>query len=281
MAQLVVHPTTKKQVDASVASAAHGFLLVGPAGSGKRALSIDLAERMLGVSDLNLYPYAMIMSPTEKKSIGIESIRQLNGFLNLKVPGSKPRDRVIILEAAETLSLEAQNALLKTLEEPPDGSVIILNAAQEQSLLPTIRSRLQLIKLIKPAKADLRRLHSGLSDDEFNQSYALSAGLPGLLSQLTSGSDQKLSDARSAARELLTKTMFERLVMVDSLSKNRQLAIDTLDLMKQMADVSLVGSSGSVRNKWERVLKASYEASEALHQNGQIKLILTNLMLNL
>lgn len=84
-------------------------------------------------------------------SIGIGQVRQLQKGLALK-PYSSPVKTVLIREA-ERLTIPAQNALLKTLEEPPPNSLIILTTSKADLLLPTIVSRCQLIKL--PAKTEI------------------------------------------------------------------------------------------------------------------------------
>lgn len=75
----------------------------------------------------------------EGKSIGIDKIRELKEWLSLK-PSKGTRKTAVIFEAAE-MTIEAQNSLLKTLEEPPLSTFIILTAQNKQGLLPTIVSR--------------------------------------------------------------------------------------------------------------------------------------------
>lgn len=84
-------------------------------------------------------------------SIGIGQVRDLKHQLNLKPYNSA--FKVAIIHPAELLTMEAQNALLKLLEEPNETSVLMLTAPQEARLLPTVVSRCQIIKL--PAKAEI------------------------------------------------------------------------------------------------------------------------------
>jgi len=78
-----------------------------------------------------------------KKSIGIDQSRELINFLYQK-PFSAP-GKVALIREAHKLTTAAQNALLKTLEEPPSYATIILEAKTESSLLPTVVSRCQRI----------------------------------------------------------------------------------------------------------------------------------------
>lgn len=80
-----------------------------------------------------------------KQSIGIEEVKQMQKKIFFKP--IKSSTKAVIIEDAHLLTPEAQNALLKVLEEPPANTVIILGADSKEALLPTIRSRCQLIEL--------------------------------------------------------------------------------------------------------------------------------------
>lgn len=84
-------------------------------------------------------PDTLFISP--EKSIGIEEIRVIQHFLSRKSLGNH---NTVIIENAHLLTLPAQHALLKTLEEPPANSLIYLVTTQPDSLLPTILSRCQI-----------------------------------------------------------------------------------------------------------------------------------------
>jgi DNA polymerase III delta prime subunit len=79
----------------------------------------------------------------DKKSIGIEQVRQAQSFLSKRPLSSEVKS--IFIPHAEILTVDAQNALLKTLEEPPIYGVIILATKNEENLLPTVISRCQRI----------------------------------------------------------------------------------------------------------------------------------------
>lgn len=284
MKHLLLHPQTRQQLEAFVAKPSHASLLAGPAGSGKLTIATNLAQAVLGLPDggLSAHPYAKIITPVEGKAIGIDVIRELEHFLALKVPGSAEHDRVVIIENAQLLTLEAQNALLKTLEEPPKGTLLLLTADSEQALLPTIRSRAATINIIQPHAAALtERFLVRFEAEAIKQAQAISGGLPGLMNSLLSDQQHPLVLATERARQLLGQTTYERLLAVDELSKQRQLASDTTYILQQMARLSLQTATGPAAIKWQSILNAGYEASEALNNSAQPKLALTKLMLSL
>lgn len=89
------------------------------------------------------HPDLLFLKAEEK--LGIETIRKIREFLSLKPYQAK--NHALVLLVAENLTLDAQNALLKTLEEPTGEAMIILGAASEEQLLPTIISRCHVVNL--------------------------------------------------------------------------------------------------------------------------------------
>ena len=116
--------------------------------------------------------------------IGIDHIRDITRFLTRK-PLSLPAN-IVVVHQAETMSLPAQNAFLKTLEDPPGKTQIYLITSQPDSLLPTILSRVQIIN--SPYQSNLS--NSSYPSDLFNQ--LLSSGV---------GDRLKLIDSQAFTRE--------------------------------------------------------------------------------
>ncbi len=103
--------------------------------------------------ELDSHPDFMQISPDETASISISQIRELNKNLLFK-PLRAPL-RVAFIEEAQLLTLEAQNAFLKTLEEPPEKVVIILCTRDPQQILVTLVSRCRLIMLAQKPEIEL------------------------------------------------------------------------------------------------------------------------------
>ncbi len=283
MKDLLTHPITDQQLQGFIAEPGQVLLLVGPTGTGKRTLAERLAEDILELpsNSFSSYEHALVIRPVDAKSIGIEAARQIEQFLRLRVPSQKKYNRAIIIENGHLMTIEAQNALLKTLEEPPTGTIIIITVAHRLALLPTVRSRTQAINIHHPKREIVEDFFAKQGHDKqaTSRAYALSGGLVGLTYALLEDQTHPLALATEQAKKLLSQPVYERLISIDSLAKDKDLAIDTVDVLQRMARLSLQTASGQTARKWQAILEASYYAAEALAANGQPKLVLTKLVL--
>lgn len=119
----------------------HGYLFAGPARIGKRTVATSLAG-YLETGEFAIPAIlsdALLISPNDSNTIGIDEARALKSFL-LERPNRSSR-RTVIIDNAENLSDQAQNALLKVSEDPPPSALIILILRDPQALRETLRSR--------------------------------------------------------------------------------------------------------------------------------------------
>jgi DNA polymerase-3 subunit delta' len=172
---------------------AHAYCFTGEEGIGKAALARALAEELLlGVGQ----PSRLAVHPDyweddRPEAISIDEIRfhpergaqahdqSLQQFLSLKPFVAS--GRVALLANAERMTEAAQNCLLKTLEEPPPNTVLVLTTAYPDHLLPTVLSRCQIIGLSPVGRSDVVALLSkrGVASEEAEALAALSHGRPG------------------------------------------------------------------------------------------------------
>jgi DNA polymerase-3 subunit delta' len=171
---------------------AHAYLFSGEQGIGKRltarafaaALNCQAAGPAGGCGVCSscrkvasgTHPDVHLLSP-DGTEIKIDQVRAAQSELSLKpFEGQK---KVLIVDSAEAMNDASQNAFLKTLEEPPGDSLIILISAMPQSFLPTIRSRCQELKfqpLPRPVLATVLREKRGLDEGDAWFAAALSRG---------------------------------------------------------------------------------------------------------
>lgn len=154
---------------------AQSHLFVGPASVGKATLARELATELLsrGAADpararrlalQNKHPdLSWVEQQAEKSKISIEQIRELMQTLS-RAPGEGAR-RVGVINDAHLLSVEGQNAILKTLEEPAPAVVLVLITPNQDSLLPTIISRCQVMALRPVAEEEIAQALVGRGAD--------------------------------------------------------------------------------------------------------------------
>ena len=203
--------------------------------------------------------------------------------MSLKVPSKKTIRRVIIINNADKMTTEAQNALLKNLEEPPLDTIFILTTNSTSSLLETIISRMHIVKVIKPDKDEITSyyLNQGYSPKDINQAYLISDGLNGLMDVLLTDKDNPISQAADQARKLLTSSSLDRLKLINDLSKNKAEIKNIMFIIKQMAKIGIASNDHKSSIKWQGILSATLDSEKKLSANVQTKLLLTDYMLSL
>lgn len=290
MDNLVLHPKTKALIERFVSSPSHALLLSGAAGIGKSYTAQAVCGQILNVDPgaLQRQQFVKFVAPAaDSGSLSIDAIRDLRHFLKLKTTGSKALRRVCIIEHADTLTIEAQNALLKILEEPPDDTVLVLTINHPRSLLPTIMSRVREIRITPPEADELLSFFKDNYDQQqVTQAFFLSGGLPGLMRALLDGQDEHpLVSSVSKAKELLKQPLFERLAAVDALSRQKDVSAQLLEAYQRISRAGLHLAAQKLDDtslrRWHKLYKLSFESSDKLAKNANTKLVLTNLMLQI
>lgn len=260
---------TERFLDGLDANVPHALLLTGPRGIGLGTLARHIAERHGNV----LAIVTPVSKTTAVPSIGVERIRELYVETRSKLDGAN----FVMIDDADTMNHAAQNALLKLLEEPNPSIRFILTSHAPDKLLPTIRSRVQLFAVPRISKVDSGRIlaASGVTDAQDSQRLLYVAeGLPAELTRLAmNASDfRALSERVQVARQLVTGTAYQRLVLASSFNGDRQEALLLLEAAMLLLKRSL--DSRAAIDTFRMIDKLS-TAAEAIRANGAVKLHLS------
>ncbi|NLI12575.1 DNA polymerase III subunit delta' [Pelotomaculum propionicicum] len=227
---------------------AHAYLFAGPEGVGKETVALSFARALLCSSSADgdacgvcrscrqvrsgNHPDFYALGP-DGASIKIEQIRDIQR----KVPYRSYQGgrKIFLIRQAETMTGQASNCLLKTLEEPPPDTVFILITARPQLLPPTILSRCQQVffkNIPLPELVEgLVRLH-GMAEEDALLPAALSGGSMGKALAYTSGSYQEKRQAVYKLLQALSEAgPCEALEMAEKAAESRESAYFTLEIL--------------------------------------------------
>lgn len=296
---------------------AHSYLFEGVPGCGRKKTALTLIQGLFCTVlpddacgecpscrkiDGGNHPDIHLIAPLpDKRDISIEQLRDMQHVLSLR-PYEAPR-KVCIIDPAERMSVSAANSLLKTLEEPPGNALIILLTENAGMLLPTVRSRCQLLRF-----APLSPEHV-LSLLERN---GMTPEAAALVAPMSGGSLQKAleldNEALVARREAVLSrvgqlninqiaTVFDA---AEELSGNRDATLELLDMLLSFFRdaVHLGAGNGEIVNRQVRpaiesiatrrsfpcnleLLERIYETRRAVQRNANPKLALDQLFMTM
>lgn len=285
MWDLIGHETTIASLDrmSRCGSFPHALLITGPAGVGKQRLATEVAkalncteadppgQRCIHCRQIHAatHPDVAIVEPAEgKASIAIEQIRTVRDSASLRpYQGSM---KVYIIAAAETLTAQAADALLKSLEDPHPQVTFVLTAAEPDAVPATVRSRCRVVALrAVPAETIAGALQTrGMLEEDAVRIARLARGSVGWA--LRAAAQPKLAMQQEELLDRLCGTLDlrldDRLRLAEELSadrKDRATVRRNLDMMVLLARDALRISAGLpatvASNSQERTLRSQAE----------------------
>lgn len=230
----LLHTDTAKLLNGLRQRPSASYLFAGPEQVGKYTTALWLASELSEISD------TLTLAPEAKPSIGVGAVAGLRHQLSLR-NSTDGRQRLVIIDQADYLTTEAQNALLKTLEEPPESTTMVLVTANPDRLLTTVRSRLRAIYFVPPTPGQFEAWSNArLKDASIDRAMALeyASGSPGRLISYIENADLR---ERQAAVRTLSSQMIEPLSLA-SLLAAAGLATDPLLAQAVIRDLAVASS---------------------------------------
>jgi len=258
----------------------HAYLFSGPEHVGKFTVAREFSKQLSGNRNFEVNPDIIVIRPEirEKKGIikkleiKVGDIREMERKLNLThLENSK---KIAIIDDAEFLGRSAQNALLKTLEEPAKDAIVILVAHDRNKLLPTIISRVQEKKFNLIENGELEKMIGSGKGGKEKMIY-WSMGRPGVLAEmmLDPGKMEEKEAIKKNLLEIFRKNACEKIEIAEKLSK------DTVALEK-IIDLWIWTLWKEDRVNFGLIEKMAECRKTLRNTNANAKLVLENLLLS-
>lgn len=271
----IIHPVSEITLSLLMKDLPQSLLLTGPVGVGLGATAEYIAHE-LGDISFTVLPEKDDKLNIEKGVISIDSIRRLYQQTRSIQKGKL----VIVIDYAERMGLPAQNAFLKLLEEPGEGTYFILVTHSPSRLLPTITSRAQLFELRPVTRAQSETLLDTLGVDNATkrtQLLFMADGLPAELTRLVS--DDAYFESRATivrdARDILQGTIYKKLFLAQKYKDNRD---DALLLLVDACSILRRSISAKPHESLIAQIDALLFAHQQIQANGNIRLCLARLV---
>ena len=217
-------------------SLSHGYIFFGEPQVGKFSFALSLAnflETGNFDSDGRMLSEILVI-----KEGGIDCVREIKNFLWQK-PQNSPK-RTVIIDNADLLTAEAQSAILKITEEPPEHALIILIVSNLSNILPPILSRLQKIYFPRVAKKEIGDFlikDLGVNKEKAEELAILAYGRPGRAMDLIN--NKELSGIDEMAQKFLGSSGFNRSQFIKKLIDDQKERPEMLDIFFECLIVAL------------------------------------------
>ncbi|CEN74477.1 DNA polymerase III subunit delta' [[Clostridium] sordellii] len=208
----------------------HAYLFEGIDGVGKTTFAKEFAKHLLKIEHLENSPDYINIEP-QGASIKIVQIRNLQTDVIIKPHGDY---KIYVINNAEKMTIESQNALLKTLEEPPVYVIIILITNNKNSLLDTIKSRCDIVKFLPITSIELKKYleDRGIEEKKASILSTFSRGSISKALELSDSSDFMImrEDIQNYIQVMLEKNVVDILELPNKLDKYKDNILEVLDI---------------------------------------------------
>lgn len=293
--QIIGHEDIKTHLQNAIATqkVSHAYIINGPQDAGKMMLAEAFATTLLceakgqdacgkchscKQAEGKNQPDIIYVTHEKPNTVSVDDIRyQINNDIEIK-PYASPY-KVYIVDDAEKMNVQAQNALLKTIEEPPAYAIILLLTSNAAGFLPTILSRCITLN-VKPVQnnkiKDYLMRECGIPDYQADVCVAFAQGNVGKAKKLASSDD--FNELKSSVLQLMKRIsdidLYEMMEAVKQISEYKLDIQDYFDLMivwyrdvllyKATADANHLIFKDEIYNIKKQASKSSYNGIEAV-----------------
>lgn len=269
--QTLISASDAPQLKAFVRARSHAALLIGRSFANESAIAGWLSQQLYD-NETHAQPKVITFDAPS-----VEDVRSIAQHTHNK---SEPGviETIVVITHLEQSKHEAQNALLKQLEEPAGGVVFIVSALDAAAVLPTIQSRCSVFLLSTPTLKEFQEFFADeYGADKIAGAYMASGGNIVSFLAFMGDADHIVQDAK----HILASSVYQRLSFTASYEKDRQKAISLVAYLGNILRYLVFNSpEPTVSNNLNR-LELCMETQNGLRQNGNVKLLLDRLFTSL
>lgn len=267
----ILNGRSKQEIESYIKSPTQALLIHAPHKFGANEVANEIAHKIIE-KPLIIEP---AISDNAAGSIGVDDIRWLYDVASRKTD----KKNVIVIQSAETMTKQAQNAFLKILEEPSNNTHFILSCEDTSSLLSTLLSRVQSIHISRISRDESKKLVTLYDNPERNkeQILFLAEGLPREIIILSTDNNYFESRMISVkdAMTLLSGSSYQKTLLIHKYKENRKAAI-------QMIDDCLTILKNTIKSQEKQgainKLDILIAARDRLEANSMVRITLMGLM---
>jgi DNA polymerase III delta prime subunit len=279
---MIFNPKTEILINGFVNKPNSSLILLGSQSGGVDWVIEHLRNKLLDNESKNNF---ISIFPEEGKSITVEQVRELKKSLSNIVKSKSAVARIAVINNADTATHEAQNALLKLIEEPNSQNLLILQISDKEEFLPTILSRCQIIPVLpitKQQSIDIAQNINIVDEKKINSAFMISGGDASLYIDLITAKENvsELTSSIEIAKVFLGQKVDLRLSRQKEFDKLPAINL-LIESIEKIANAGLHSSNAKTSNRWKQIIIELRACKKLLKSNVSPKLIYMRLCVNL
>jgi DNA polymerase III delta prime subunit len=275
------NPITKKWIKAYICNPKAALLINSPQ---DKATGIAIAEYICAnLSSSSSSPLYRV-DLADKKSIGIEEIREMQNTLSLRANGGGRYTRFVLIADADKLTVDAQNNLLKLLEELPQKTIVMLNVSDKKQIIQTVQSRCFTIPVlpITEEQANIYAVDNDIHDGLAKKAFLIAEGNRSMYLDIVNSNGNSTEELIATAKEFIQSSVFHRQKILQTILKNDNSVSNFINALKLTAKTGMRRATEySSKQNWKNILSKIIITEEQIDKNVQLKLALLSLSVSI
>ncbi len=275
---MLISEKTKKEIDLFISNPSPVLLITGPDGAGKQFITDKIIENLFESNTPGEKALSLIDMNKDGNTVTIEEIRELKNKLKFVETGINIT-RVIIIRSIDKVNDQAQNSLLKLLEDTPRNTLFILNASILNKVISTIQSRSMIIRISNPKKIEYQNFYD---TNKLASFFMMSDGRSRYIDELVKNNSGDFLETVNIAKKYVSSDTYGKLIISEEISKKYNIGLFIFGLIQIYRSLIMSTSDNNRIQKYNDNLKSLANSQEfLLKSNPNIKLLMTRLAVNL